>query len=101
MTTPSPMEACTVGSLVALPSVPAMSRPPPEPTTTVDDALEFLIAGATTIGIGTALFYDPLICQKINEGITRYLAANGMRHVTELVGSLVLPGDEQSRSRAG
>jgi dihydroorotate dehydrogenase (NAD+) catalytic subunit len=30
--------------------------------TTVEDALEFIIAGASTIGIGTALFYDPLIC---------------------------------------
>jgi len=34
-----------------------------------EDAIEFLIAGATTIGIGTALFYDPLICTKINHGI--------------------------------
>lgn len=56
--------------------------------TTVNDALEFLIAGATTIGIGTALFYDPMICKKINAGIVDYLHANGMRHVSELVGSL-------------
>ena len=69
--------------------------------TTVNDALEFLIAGATTLGIGTALFYDPLICHKINEGITRYLAAHGMRHVSELVGSMVLPEDEATQSRAG
>jgi dihydroorotate dehydrogenase (NAD+) catalytic subunit len=69
--------------------------------TTVNDALEFLIAGATTLGIGTALFYDPLICRKINEGITRYLAAHGLRHVGELVGSLVLPEDEATQSRAG
>lgn len=56
--------------------------------TTVTDALEFMIAGATTIGIGTALFYDPMICKKINAGIVEYLHANGMRHVSELVGSL-------------
>ena len=31
----------------------------------VEDALEFIIAGASTIGIGTALFIDPLICNKI------------------------------------
>ncbi len=31
------------------------------------DALEFLIAGATAVGVGTALFYDPLICPKINQ----------------------------------
>ena len=34
-----------------------------------NDALEFLIAGATTVGVGTALFYDPLVCPKINAGI--------------------------------
>ena len=34
-----------------------------------NDALEFLIAGATTVGVGTALFYDPLVCKKINAGI--------------------------------
>jgi dihydroorotate dehydrogenase (NAD+) catalytic subunit len=56
--------------------------------TTPNDALEFLIAGASAIGIGTALFYDPLICKKINAGITDYLAANDMASVGELVGSL-------------
>jgi len=33
------------------------------------DAIEFIIAGADTVGIGTALFYDPLVCTKINSGI--------------------------------
>ena len=56
--------------------------------TTVDDALEFIIAGSTTIGIGTALFYDPLLCQKINAGITEYLARHELGSVMELVGSL-------------
>ena len=56
--------------------------------TTPSDALEFLIAGASAIGIGTALFYDPLICRKINAGITAYLADNDMASVDELVGSL-------------
>ena len=56
--------------------------------TTPNDALEFLIAGASAIGIGTALFYDPLICRKINAGITAYLADNDMASVDELVGSL-------------
>jgi dihydroorotate dehydrogenase (NAD+) catalytic subunit len=56
------------------------------------DALEFLIAGATTVGVGTALFYEPHACRKINAGIAEYLAANGMASVHELVGSLELPG---------
>ena len=53
------------------------------------DALEFLIAGATAVGVGTALFYDPLVCPKINAGIAAYLAASGLASVGELTGSLV------------
>jgi dihydroorotate dehydrogenase (NAD+) catalytic subunit len=52
------------------------------------DALEFIIAGATTVGVGTSLFYEPLSCRKINAGIAEYLEANGMDSVSELVGSL-------------
>jgi len=52
------------------------------------DALEFLIAGATAIGVGTALFYEPLICPRINSGIAEYLAANGYANVGQLVGTL-------------
>jgi dihydroorotate dehydrogenase (NAD+) catalytic subunit len=54
-----------------------------------NDALEFLIAGATTVGVGTGLFYDPLLCPKINAGIADYLRNAGMKSVTELTGSLV------------
>jgi len=56
--------------------------------TTVNDALEFLIAGATTVGLGTALFYDPLLCRKINAGVADYLKLNNLRSVSELIGSL-------------
>jgi dihydroorotate dehydrogenase (NAD+) catalytic subunit len=59
---------------------------------TAEDALEFLIAGATTVGIGTALFYDPLLCRKINDGIADYLVRQGIGSVAELVGSLQIPG---------
>ncbi len=55
-----------------------------------EDALEFLIAGASAIGIGTALFYDPLICPKINRGIADYLQRHGVSNVAQLTGSLVL-----------
>ncbi len=57
---------------------------------TASDALEFLIAGASAVGVGTALFYDPLVCRKINEGIVDYLQRHGMASVSELVGSLDL-----------
>ncbi len=43
------------------------------------DALEFIIAGATAVGVGTALFYDPLVCKRINEGISRVSACPGSR----------------------
>jgi dihydroorotate dehydrogenase (NAD+) catalytic subunit len=52
-----------------------------------NDALEFLIAGATTVGVGTALFYDPLVCRKINEGIAAYLTKHKMQSVAELIGT--------------
>jgi dihydroorotate dehydrogenase (NAD+) catalytic subunit len=55
--------------------------------TSATDALEFLIAGATAVGVGTALFYDPLVCKKINAGIADYLVRNNMRSVTDLVGT--------------
>ncbi|HEY4368412.1 MAG TPA: dihydroorotate dehydrogenase [Steroidobacteraceae bacterium] len=51
------------------------------------DALEFIIAGATTVGVGTALFYDPLICPKINAGIAEYLTRNGFSSVKDLIGT--------------
>ena len=58
--------------------------------TTVRDAIEFLIAGATTIGIGTALFYEPLLCRKINDGIAEYLAKHELQSIDDLIGSLKL-----------
>ena len=56
--------------------------------TTAADALEFLIAGASAVGVGTALFYDPLVCLKINAGIVDYLERHGIASVRDLVGSL-------------
>ncbi|MEF8794086.1 dihydroorotate dehydrogenase [Thiohalorhabdus sp.] len=57
-----------------------------------EDALEFIVAGATTVGLGTGLFYDPLLCKKVNDGIRAYLADHGFGHVHELVGTLASPG---------
>jgi dihydroorotate dehydrogenase (NAD+) catalytic subunit len=56
--------------------------------TNADDALEFLIAGASAVGIGTALFYDPLVCSKINAGIAQYLQRHSIAAVADLVGTL-------------
>ncbi len=54
------------------------------------DAIEFLLAGATTVGVGTALFYDPLVCKKINAGIADYLAERNIASVADLTGALKL-----------
>ena len=54
-----------------------------------EDAIEFILAGASTVGVGTALFFDPLICNKINQGLETYLGNNGLKNVNELVGGLV------------
>ncbi len=58
--------------------------------TSANDALEFIIAGAAAVGIGTALFYDPLICPKINQGIVEYLDEHNIENVSSLVGMLEL-----------
>ena len=55
---------------------------------TATDAIEFIIAGATAVGVGTALFYDPLACRKINDGIADYLDRHDFDNVQALVGSL-------------
>jgi len=55
-----------------------------------NDAIEFLLAGATAVGVGTALFYDPLVCPKINDGIRDYLQRQRLGSVAELTGGVKL-----------
>ena len=57
-----------------------------------EDAIEFLIAGASAVGVGTALFYDPLVCHKINQGIVDYLDRHEIQNVSQLTGTLALNG---------
>ena len=61
--------------------------------TCAEDAIEFLIAGATAVGVGTALFYDPLVCRRINQGILDYLDRHGLARVGQITGSLRLNRD--------
>ena len=56
--------------------------------TNSDDAIEFLLAGASAVGVGTGLFYDPLLCGKINVGILEYLEKFGYENVEQLSGQL-------------
>ena len=59
-----------------------------------EDAIEFLIAGASAVGLGTGLFYDPLLARRVVEGIRAYLARHGLGSVGELVGTLRLHGGD-------
>ena len=52
------------------------------------DAIEFLMAGATAIEVGTANFVDPNVCEKIWKGIGEWLDAHGCQSVTEIIGTL-------------
>ena len=54
----------------------------------VEDALEFIIAGARAIEIGTANFVNPRVTIEIIEGIEKYLTENNIKDVNELVGSI-------------
>jgi dihydroorotate dehydrogenase (NAD+) catalytic subunit len=56
--------------------------------TTAADAIEFMIAGASAVGVGTALFYDPMVCRKINTGILEYLEEQRLAGVSQLTGTL-------------
>lgn len=53
-----------------------------------DDAIAFLLAGATAIEIGTANFIDPAVTVKVAEGINAYLDRHGFRSVNEIIGAL-------------
>lgn len=52
------------------------------------DAIEFLLAGATAIELGTANFIDPAITVKVVDGINDYLDRHGFRSVQEIIGAL-------------
>lgn len=52
------------------------------------DAIEFLMAGATAIEIGTATFLDPAITKKVKDGINSWLDSHGCKSVQEIIGVL-------------
>lgn len=58
------------------------------------DAVEFMLAGATGIAIGTALFVDPATPNKICDGLREYLRTSKIDRVSDLIGALELPGDQ-------
>lgn len=57
------------------------------------DAVEFLLAGATGLAVGTALFVDPATPLSVMQGVQRYLSEQGCSSINEIVGTLKMPGD--------
>jgi dihydroorotate dehydrogenase (NAD+) catalytic subunit len=57
--------------------------------TTASDALEFIIAGASAVAIGTATFPDPLAAMKVIEGIEKYCVRKEISNIKDLIGSLI------------
>jgi len=58
-----------------------------------EDAIEFFLAGASMVAIGTAIAKDPLLVKKVNKGIAQYMQANGYASVSQMTGQLQLNTD--------
>ncbi|CAN8142152.1 Dihydroorotate dehydrogenase B (NAD(+)), catalytic subunit [uncultured Thiomicrorhabdus sp.] len=58
-----------------------------------EDAIEFFLAGASMVAIGTAVAKDPLIVKKVNKGIAKYMQQHGYNSVAEMTGKLQLNTD--------
>ena len=58
--------------------------------TSWEDAVEFFLAGASAIAVGTANFMDPAVTMKICDGLNDYLAQNHIDHIQDLVGKIEL-----------
>jgi dihydroorotate dehydrogenase (NAD+) catalytic subunit len=67
---------------------------------TGEDALEFLVAGATACQVGTASFVDPAACRKIITEMERYLRRHRIATAAELCGTLRLERPEQPQALA-
>lgn len=55
---------------------------------TAEDAIEFLMCGATAIEIGTANFIDPTVTVKVRDGINQWLDSHGCQSVDEIIGAI-------------
>jgi dihydroorotate dehydrogenase (NAD+) catalytic subunit len=55
-----------------------------------EDALQYLIAGATLVGIGTAMLRDPRAPERVVKGLARWCAANGVARISDVVGTLTV-----------
>lgn len=58
--------------------------------TNATDAVEFLLAGASAVQIGTANFLDPTTSIKVVHGIEEYMERHGIKDIRELIGGLIV-----------
>ena len=63
---------------------------------TADDVLEFMIAGATAVQVGTANFVDPLLWPRLLDGLTDYMTRHGIARLADLTGTLDTTREEQA-----
>jgi dihydroorotate dehydrogenase (NAD+) catalytic subunit len=56
--------------------------------TTAEDVIEFMLAGAAAVEVGTANFWDPCATEKIVDGVGRWCADHRVEKITELIGTL-------------
>jgi dihydroorotate dehydrogenase (NAD+) catalytic subunit len=62
--------------------------------TSAEDALEFLMAGASAVQVGTATFADPLAPLRVIEGLAAYVRAHGLTSIRDVIG-VALPASKQ------
>jgi len=58
-----------------------------------EDVIEFMLAGASMVAIGTALAKDPLLIKKINKNLVKYMHKNNIQKISDLTGTLELNTD--------
>jgi dihydroorotate dehydrogenase (NAD+) catalytic subunit len=59
--------------------------------TTAEDALQYLVAGATLVGMGTAMLRDPRAPERVVRELARWCEAHGVDHITDVIGTLEIP----------
>ena len=66
---------------------------------TAEDVVEFLVAGADAVQVGTANFVDPFVWPKLLDGLTGYLERHGHSAIRDIVGTVAIPGGAGSPQR--
>jgi dihydroorotate dehydrogenase (NAD+) catalytic subunit len=68
---------------------------------TIDDVMEFLVAGASAVQLGTVNFYNPRASMEVLDALPAALAAAGVERVSDVVGTLVVQVQDKETSRQG